>query len=99
MTAADTTPVGSHGGGVSPHGVHDMAGNVAEWVADWFESGYYRRAPARNPRGPDTGKAGIVRGGSWRSDPTLLRSAFRLDIAPDTRSSTLGFRCARKAAP
>ena len=99
MSAGDTTPAGSYADGVSPYGVHDLAGNVAEWVADWFESGYYRHSPERNPRGPATGRQGVPRGSAWRSDPTILRAAFRFDAAPEIRSNTAGFRCARNLAP
>jgi formylglycine-generating enzyme required for sulfatase activity len=99
MTVGRTMPVGTYPGGVSPYGVHDMAGNVAEWVADWFESKFYQRSPELNPRGPATGRTGVVRGGAWRSDPTLLRAAFRYEAAPESRSNTLGFRCAKDAKP
>lgn len=47
-----TTPVGRYAAGVSPYNVHDMAGNVSEWVADWFDADYYQRSPERNPQGP-----------------------------------------------
>lgn len=97
MSVKTTTPVGSYSGGVSLHGAHDMAGNVAEWVADWFDRTYYQGSPERNPQGPSSGNQGIVRGGSWRYFELHLRSASRLYFAPDARNSTIGFRCAKDA--
>jgi formylglycine-generating enzyme required for sulfatase activity/uncharacterized caspase-like protein len=95
MTAKATRPVGSYHSGTSPYGVHDMAGNVAEWVADWFGKDYYQRSPLRNPTGPDSGTRRVLRGGSWSFSPRVLRSANRLDGSPDGRDNNLGFRCAR----
>jgi iron(II)-dependent oxidoreductase len=81
--------------GVSPYGVYQLAGNVAEWVADWFESDYYRRAPKENPKGPEQGTDKVFRGGSWNEDPEVARSAGRGSYPPDYRSYLIGFRCAR----
>ena len=61
----DTSKVGSYPAGASPYGVMDMAGNVWEWVNDWYDPGYYKGSPASNPPGPATGDYRIVRGGSW----------------------------------
>ena len=61
--------VGSYEDGKSPYGIHDMAGNVWEWVSDWYDSEYYKTAPLRNPTGPATGTSKVVRGGSWGSGP------------------------------
>jgi formylglycine-generating enzyme required for sulfatase activity len=81
--------------GRSPYGLHHMAGNAAEWVNDWFGIDYYATMPERNPRGPSTGRYKVVRGGSWKSEPVLLRAATRGGASPDRRAATIGFRCAR----
>jgi iron(II)-dependent oxidoreductase len=81
--------------GQSPYGVHHMAGNIAEWVQDWFGFDYYAYLPDRNPPGPTTGRYKGVRGGSWKSKPNMLRTATRGGSAPDQRSATIGFRCAK----
>ncbi len=80
--------------GRSPYGLNHMAGNVREWVNDWFGPDYYPLMPERNPRGPETGRYKSVRGGSWRSRPQLLRTATRNGAVPTTRSPNIGFRCA-----
>ena len=91
-------PVGSYPSGVSPYGVHDMAGNVWEWVADWYAKDYYQRSPNRNPLGPESGTSRVLRGGSWFHDPISLRAAYRLNSTPDGRDHGIGFRCARGAS-
>ncbi len=81
--------------GQSPYGLRHMAGNVAEWVRDWFGFDYYSVTPERNPPGPSSGRYRGVRGGSWKSKPTMLRTATRSGAPPDQRSPTIGFRCAK----
>jgi iron(II)-dependent oxidoreductase len=81
--------------GVSPYGVYQMAGNVAEWVNDWFDPEYYRQAPAFNPLGPPFGEDKVFRGGSWNEDPEVARSAGRGAGGLGHRSYLLGFRCAK----
>ena len=83
--------------GRSPYGLHHMAGNAAEWVEDWFGIDYYATMPDRNPHGPANGRYKVVRGGSWKSAPTVLRTATRNGASPDQRAATIGFRCARSA--
>lgn len=80
--------------GKSPYGLHHMAGNVAEWVNDWFGFDYYAYLPSRNPPGPSSGRYKSVRGGSWKSKTIMLRTATRGGSIADQRSATIGFRCA-----
>jgi len=90
-----TVPVGSKPKGASPYGALDMVGNVLEWVADWYDSGYYSQSPARNPPGADSGEFRGLRGGSWDNRPHLVRTASRFWDNPDARYYDVGFRCAR----
>jgi len=90
-------PVGSYEAGKSPFGVYDMVGNVWEWVNDWYRKDYYQVAPAKNPAGPDIGDYVVIRGGSWAIRPAVARSAGRMFLSPNTRSNSLGFRCAGEA--
>jgi formylglycine-generating enzyme required for sulfatase activity len=98
MSVKATGPVGAYPRGMSPSRVHDMAGNVWEWVADRFDKAYYRKSPDRNPRGPDDGGARVQRGGSWFSDPTDLRTTHRFYELPGTGDNAIGFRCVRSAS-
>ncbi len=84
--------------GQSPYGARHMAGNIAEWVQDWFGIDSYVTMPERNPRGPMAGRYKSVRGGSWKSNPSLLRAATRNGAVPNQRSPTIGFRCAKPAS-
>lgn len=88
-------PVDSGEEGRSPYGVRHMAGNAAEWVEDWFGIDYYATMPDRNPRGASQSRYKVVRGGSWKSSPVLLRTATRSGASPEQRAATIGFRCAR----
>jgi formylglycine-generating enzyme required for sulfatase activity len=89
-----TAPVGSYPAGASPYGALDMAGNVWEWVGDWYVRDYYVRSPDRNPTGPDSGQSRVLRGGSWNNAQINVRSANRINLAPVNRDNNFGFRCA-----
>jgi len=91
----DTSQVGAFPSGASPFGVLDMAGNVAEWVADWFGADFYATSPYKDPKGPQTGDFRMIRGGSWFNPARGLRTTSRLWNYPDLTSDTIGFRCAR----
>ena len=91
----DTTAVGSYPAGASPYGVMDMAGNVWEWVNDWYQADYYYNSPDSNPQGPAEGDSRVFRGGSWFSYGTGVRSARRSSAHPDDTDITLGIRCVR----
>lgn len=81
-------------GGKSPFGASHMAGNAAEWVADWYDRDYYQKSPEQNPAGPSTGEKRVIRGGSWADVPAALRVTARLSAEPDFEDRTIGFRCA-----
>lgn len=76
----------------NPWGVHDMHGNVQEWVSDWFEEYYYFESPTDDPQGPKHGTLKTVRGGCWGMFATDCRSAARRGHAPDSPTDTIGFR-------
>jgi formylglycine-generating enzyme required for sulfatase activity len=96
----DATRVGSYPNGASPYGALDMAGNVGEWVWDWFSIDYYNHPPKSNPSGPGTGEYRVWRGGSWaNASLDWIRTYSRTGNLPSDYSSGLGFRCARDAAP
>ncbi len=93
------TNVGSYPGGASIYGLHDMAGNVWEWVDNWYHRTYYSFGTKNNPKGYTKGEYKSLRGGSWVNFPDSLRSAFRRWSRPDVRFNDTGFRCARSAPP
>ena len=89
----DTTEVGNYPDGASPYGALDMAGNVWEWVADWYGKSYYASSLASNPLGPDSGQYRVLRGGSWSYSDYNVRSAYRNWYVPTASNYNLGFRC------
>jgi formylglycine-generating enzyme required for sulfatase activity len=95
----DTTTVGSYSSGASPYGVLDMAGNVAQWVNDWYRSDYYSTLGdnASNPQGPGTGDGRVLRGGSWYDSNIYIRSARRSWSDPTVTDLNIGFRCTMSA--
>jgi len=91
----DTAEVGSYPAGVSPYGVHDMAGNVWEWINDWYSPNYYANSPYENPVGKDTGEHKMIHGGSWNYSWVKLRIAYNSNHHPNERNLSFGFRCVR----
>jgi len=87
--------VRSYEQGKSPFGLSQMAGNVYEWVQDWYAANYYEVSPARNPQRPDQGQFKVLRGGSWSDLPKYLLTYSRFKLPPETRNSYTGFRCAK----
>jgi formylglycine-generating enzyme required for sulfatase activity len=93
-----TAPVGSYPDGASAHGVLDLAGNVWEWTADWYEpySETDPNSPPVDPKGPATGEKRVLRGGDYLgSEPDWSRPSYRWKTVPDTYNHAIGFRCAR----
>ncbi len=90
-----TWPVGSKPKGASPYGVMDMAGNVWEWGMDWYDKDYYSRSPDRNPKGSDSGRYRVLRGGAWNHPPFRQRASDRSGYFPNKYFNFVGFRCAR----
>ena len=88
-------PVGSFENGKSPYGLYDMAGNVWEWVSDWYDHDYYKDSPSQNPTGPSSGESKVLRGGSWDSGSQQLRSTLRYFHRSGHHHKNYGFRCAK----
>ena len=88
-------PVGNYPMGRSVYGVYDMAGNVSEWVSDFYDQFYYKRAPMMNPTGPETGKNYVFKGGSWDARSVDIRTSKRFAASPGRKDSIVGFRCGR----
>ncbi len=88
------TPVGIYEKGKSPYGVYDVAGNVWEWVADWYDATYYSRSPRRNPKGPATGTRRVIRSSGWQVETPQVRIFTRVASQPLDRNHSTGFRCA-----
>ncbi|MFO0698441.1 MAG: formylglycine-generating enzyme family protein [Nitrospira sp.] len=96
--AETVSVIGNHHMGQSPYGVQDLAGNLYEWVMDWYAEDFYSsfiNSPAINPRGPAEGTAKVQRGGSYINTPYRLRSSFRTKGDPTEQDPNVGFRCAQ----
>ena len=87
-----TAPVGQFPQGASPYGALDMAGNLWEWVSDWYDADYFLTAPSNNPKGPIDGDGHVLKGGDWSVNKDYTRCAGRLGGNPG--SMLRGFRCA-----
>lgn len=91
----DTTKVGSFDKGKSPYNVMDMAGNVWEWVWDWYDANFYKNSPTRNPKNETPSQYRVLRGGSWYNNADVVRAAHRDFNVPGNRVDGVGFRCAQ----
>ncbi|OQA33315.1 MAG: Serine/threonine-protein kinase pkn1 [Betaproteobacteria bacterium ADurb.Bin341] len=89
-----TAPVGKYQ--PNAFGLHDMLGNVTEWVQDWYDEAYYAKSPKDDPSGPEAGKNKVNRGGSWYYVPARIRSAYRVNYGPDYRNNGVGLRLLRQ---
>ncbi len=98
---ADTSPVGNYPGGVSPYAVYDMAGNVWEWVNDWYQNDYYSTLGdnASNPQGPLKGDLRVLRGGGFSNYDNNVRTTYRDGYNPSNPVFSIGFRCASNTSP
>ncbi len=98
--SAEWAPVGSYPSGASWCGAMDMAGNVWEWVSDWWSEDYYAHSRSQNPQGPDGGTFRIARGGSWFDEPERVSTSVRKGLTPSSyRMHWVGFRCVVPAQP
>jgi formylglycine-generating enzyme len=86
-------PIGSYPMGRSVYGVYDMAGNVSEWVNDFYDQFYYQSAPIMNPKGPEKSDTHVFKGGSWDASRVDIRTSKRFPATPGRKDSILGFRC------
>lgn len=97
-TAPGALPIASYPLGASVYGVYDLAGNMAEWVSDWYSESYYAAVAGQgiavNPAGPVTGLQKVLRGGSWNSVPFFSRAVHRQSWDPSESQRWIGFRCA-----
>jgi iron(II)-dependent oxidoreductase len=92
-TQMHTMPVGSYP--PNGYGLYDMAGNVVEWVYDFYSEDYFNESPYKNPAGPIYGKQRVIRGGGWRSGMSCNMVCFRQSLRPYWVDFNVGFRCAK----
>lgn len=94
-----TQSVDAYPAGVNAYGIYNLAGNVSEWVFDFYLDNYYGTPAATqpNPQGPPTGELKVARGGGWDNVPLFARTVHRLDVDPKQPRASLGFRCAADA--
>lgn len=91
--SSGTLPVGNYP--PNGYGLYDMAGNVVEWVHDYYDKDYYRTSPSENPRGPEDGKFQVIRGGGWHSGRSCNSVHYRNCLKSNWSDFNVGFRCAR----
>ncbi len=96
---ADVAPVDLFSNGITPYGVYNTAGNVWEWVNDWYDSNYYSNSPTTNPTGPSSGQYRTLKGGSWVDPGHYVRSSYRVGLDPSYINTYVGFRCASNISP
>jgi len=90
----ELAPVDAFPQGRTPEGIAGLAGNVEEWVEDWYAP-QFAEADTVDPAGPSTGDDRVVRGGSFLTGRSWMRSARRTHAPPSVREPQRGFRCAK----
>lgn len=95
---ATLVQVGIYEKGKSPYGIYDVAGNVWEWVSDWYQVDYYSQSPTHNPQGPESGKYKALRSSGWQGETPQMRVFTRIKSLPNDRNNSTGFRCAKNVS-